>query len=127
MLEMGGCGAASQQVYKVPTHQWRATPFWPPTALIAKHGHPHHGQPSSRLHFSWNGATTVRFWRVMVAKKRAQSAWRKFWEGPKHQFEQWVDVPETSGACAFYRVEALDGKRRVLGVSKQVATEGCRK
>lgn len=70
----------------------------------------------TRVYASWNGATTVRSWRVLSGP--AASALSPRTQFPKTSFETRMWVPATAG---YFAVQALGSAGQVLGTSAAVA------
>jgi hypothetical protein len=89
-------------------NNWVGNPMQPPAIAIRRAHTPHH----SLLFVSWNGATKVRHWRILgcktknghYVKARSVVGWASF--------ETKIFVPDSAGP--WFKVQALDGKRRVL-------------
>jgi hypothetical protein len=87
---------------------WVGNPMRPPAIAIRRAGTPRH----VLLYVSWNGATRVKYWRVLGSKSktgpfnkaRSTVAWASF--------ETKIYVSTSAGP--YFKVQALDGNHRVL-------------
>eukprot|EP00745_Piridium_sociabile_P038143 TRINITY_DN69627_c1_g1_i1.p1 TRINITY_DN69627_c1_g1~~TRINITY_DN69627_c1_g1_i1.p1 ORF type:complete len:685 (-),score=80.27 TRINITY_DN69627_c1_g1_i1:223-2277(-) len=107
-------GSNSQQAYKMPLESLSdAIPYWPVTALLH--------QPTMKLlniHFSWNGATVVKSWRVLSGNKELARI-------SKTKFEDYLDVSDGLVKCISLTVVALDKKSVELRRSRTLRSPAC--
>jgi hypothetical protein len=98
---------ASYRIYRFP---WYGTPRQPPAIAVSVR--------SGRMtvYVSWNGATSVRAWRVLAG--RTPSALRPVTTTATRGFETTFSVH----AERYVAVQGLDTNGRVLGQSATVAT-----
>jgi hypothetical protein len=94
--------------YRAYRFRWSGYPQNPPALALARGP-----KGTTRAYASWNGATTISFWRVLagpsVNKLRATATARK------SGFETAISV-KAHGPC--FAVQALTGRRQVLGTSR---------
>lgn len=96
--------------YRAYVQQWTGMPFYPPALAVRRHGR------KTSVFASWNGATKVAAWRVL-AGSRASKLKVVVKRARRNGFETAIGL---KGRGPFFRVEALDGKGRVLGKSKVI-------
>lgn len=82
LLDARIIGAQSYRVYLQP---WTATPAEPPTIVVDD------DESGRRAHLSWNGATEVAAWRILVGADAASA--RELVTVPRIGFETSVPVP----------------------------------
>ncbi len=97
-------GGQSYRVYRQP---WTAQPAEPPTLVLDDDD-----EAGRRVHLSWNGATEVAAWRVLVGADAAGAA--ELVTVRSQGFETAVPVPDAPYVAA----EALDGNGDVLGTAQ---------
>ena len=98
---------AGSESYRTLRYPWSAQPATRPALALAAAG-----GGTLRVYMSWNGATAVARWRVESGPSPlALSPLRTF---ARDGFETVARVP---GAAAYYAVEALDARGRVLATS----------
>jgi EmrB/QacA subfamily drug resistance transporter len=88
--------------YRAMLEQWVGQPLYPPAGAARRSG------GKTIVYASWNGATQVASWRVLVGSKSLASA-------TKSGFETAIQVPAGSRT---FRVQALDATGKVLGTSR---------
>jgi hypothetical protein len=101
-------GTSSYRVYAFPT--WTGTPADPPAIATSNQGR------STTVYASWNGSTEAAFWLVLSGPKRGALSVRRL--ARRSGFETAIHVPR----APFVRIEALDGRGRVLATSHAVRT-----
>ena len=95
---------ADADTYRAYRFVWHGRPTAPPAIAVA----------GRTVYVSWNGATEVSRWQVLVGKANDDLAVRAV--AKKRGFETAVLFPRDKGR--FIAVQALDRKGRVLGVSR---------
>mmetsp|Transcript_16746 Transcript_16746/g.47685 ORF Transcript_16746/g.47685 Transcript_16746/m.47685 type:complete len:337 (-) Transcript_16746:254-1264(-) len=112
-LQLGG-------TYRTLKGPWTGTPTWPPAVVLDDKN------PSNtlRLHFSWNGATTVKKWRIMRGETVSELI-DVLAEVEKKQFEHWVDILGGTHKCQYFQAVALDGEGKELKRSKVLGLAAC--
>jgi hypothetical protein len=92
--------------YRVYVQRWVGTPYFPPSGAARKTG------SAITVYASWDGATQVASWRVLAgtSSKRLTAVATK----AKSGFETAIGV---AASYKFFKVQALDGRGRVLGTS----------
>jgi hypothetical protein len=105
---------AGDQSYRDLRFNWRGTPTTRPAfAVLAAHGSAA-AKSAGTVYASWNGATLVASWRVLVGATR--SSLRPVAEAARSGFETAVPLPAgTTGR--YLTVQALDPTGRVLGAA----------
>jgi EmrB/QacA subfamily drug resistance transporter len=88
--------------YRVNRAEWVGLPLSPPTGAARVEG------GKTTVFASWNGATRVASWRVLVGQSVVATA-------PKSGFETAIPVSRSDGT---FVVEALDDGGRVIGTSR---------
>jgi hypothetical protein len=102
--------------YRARRAPWVGLPLQPPSGVARRQG------AQTTVYFSWNGATEVRGWRVLGRSGTGRPA-VLFAHVPKQGFETWVRFP--TARWRTFQVQALDGRGRVIGTSRQFsATSG---
>jgi len=99
------------QSYRAYVQKWRATPYFPPSGAVRKHG------SSVTVYASWNGATDVASWRVLGGNDTKHLG--RVGAGRKSGFETAISLKKS---YKVYEVQALDGKGHVLGTSTSFPT-----
>jgi hypothetical protein len=97
---------SSYRAYRFP---WSGTPRTPPALAVSRIG------STLSVYVSWNGATEVRSWRVLVGA--SASTLRAEATVPKQGFETQITIAQQP----YVAVQALDGAGRVLGTSATVS------
>ncbi|CEM16811.1 unnamed protein product [Vitrella brassicaformis CCMP3155] len=111
---------SSHCVYRAIKADWRGLPSWKPTALLDNNN----PDKIVRLHFSWNGATEVSKWRILIGDTDKPTEVLE--EVPRTQFEHWVEVPDSAiEKCTYLQAVAIDAKGRKLNRSAVVASPAC--
>ncbi len=87
---------------------WTGNPMQPPAIAIRKASTPRH----VHLFVSWNGATRVKYWRVLGSKSKTGTFTKTKGTVPWTGFETKIYVPDSAGP--YFKVQALDGKRQPL-------------
>jgi hypothetical protein len=87
---------------------WIGNPMQPPAIAIRKAKTPRH----VLLFVSWNGATRVRHWRLLGSSSKTGPFKKARSTVPWTSFETKIFVAKSAGP--YFRVQALDGNRRVL-------------
>jgi len=106
--------------YRTVKAPWIGTPAWPPTALLDDNNKAN----TLRLHFSWNGATEVKTWRIIMGPGGDDMT--AVVEIEKTQFEHWVDVPDGGKKCQYFQAVALNEKGKEMSRSEVVHTKLCK-
>lgn len=110
--------------YKARKYNWTAVPAHDP----ALWSYSYDGSTATSFYVSWNGATTVRTWRVCVSDSGVGGPWRRVGEAQKGGFET---VLRWDGFARWAFAEAVDGEGRVLRrsgvVEVFVPSEGLRR
>ena len=106
---------AGDQSYRDLRFPWTGTPFTRPAlAVVAARG-------AETVYASWNGATLVASWRVLVGA--TSRSLKPVAQAARSGFETAIPLP--AGASGkFVTVEALDASGRVLGGAAPVAVSG---
>jgi EmrB/QacA subfamily drug resistance transporter len=99
--------------YRTTVEPWVGLPLYPPTGAARRRG------GKTTVYMSWNGATRVLSWRVLGGS--SAGSLRQIAAVAKRGFETRIAVPSTDTT---FRVEALDGRGRVLGTSKPFTARG---
>jgi len=93
--------------YRVVVRNWVGKPFFPPSGAARTNA------GRSTVYASWDGATQVAAWRILAgtdARHLITVATTR-----KSGFETAVRLSKQYGS---FKVQALDGKRHVIGTSK---------
>jgi hypothetical protein len=112
---------AGDQSYRDLRFAWTGVPATRPVlALVAAHGAAAaHG--AGTVYASWNGATLVASWRVLVGA--GEHSLKTDTTAPRSDFETAIRLPAgTSGK--YLTVQALGGTGQVLGTAATVAAQG---
>jgi EmrB/QacA subfamily drug resistance transporter len=87
--------------------RWTGLPLYPPSGAARQHG------KATTVYASWNGATRVTAWRVLAGQ--AAGSLTALATSPASGFETAIPV---GPGYRMFRLQALDGKGRVIGVSR---------
>ncbi|CEM16813.1 unnamed protein product [Vitrella brassicaformis CCMP3155] len=102
--------------------QWIGEPDWDPSILLDSNNL----TKTLRLHFSWNGATEVKKWRILMGENENKTHLTDVLvEIEKTQFEHWVDVIEGAKKCQYFQAVAIDKKGEEMRRSPIVQTKPC--
>ena len=101
------------QSYRVYVEHWKATPFYPPSGGVKKHG------GSATVYASWDGATEVKKWVVLAGTSRKHLS-----KVASARFNGFETAIKLSTSFKKYEVQALDSKGHVLGTSKPFPGSG---
>ncbi|CEM31605.1 unnamed protein product [Vitrella brassicaformis CCMP3155] len=111
---------SGRRAYRAVKADWHGFPSWKPTALLDNNN----PDKTVRLHFSWNGATEVSKWRILIGATDEPAEVLE--EMPKTQFEHWIDVPgSASEHCMYFQAVAIDAKGEEMDRSTVVASAAC--
>jgi len=99
--------------YRATVEPWVGTPLYPPAGAARRTG------GGTTVSASWNGATEVRGWRVLGGKSSGAQA--QVASASKSGFETGIRVPQ---GYTTFRVQALDGRGRVIGTSQPFGVSG---
>jgi len=99
--------------YRATVEPWVGLPLYPPRGAARRAG------GRTTVYASWNGATRVASWRVLA--QDAAGRLTAIANTVRSGFETAIPVP--SGSATF-RVQALDGRGRSLGVSRPFSANG---
>jgi hypothetical protein len=94
--------------YRAERAPWVGLPLYPPRGAVRSSG------GRTIVYASWNGATKLRSWRVLVAST-GSSSFKPVGTAPKTGFETAILMPHR---YARFKVQALDARGRALGTSE---------
>jgi Arylsulfotransferase (ASST) len=94
--------------YRAYRELWEGTPQRPPAVIASTSG------SLTTVYMSWNGATTVSYWRVLAGS--SPTSLQAITTEPKQGFETEVQI----ASQAYVAVQALDARGRTLGTSATV-------
>jgi EmrB/QacA subfamily drug resistance transporter len=96
--------------YRARVEPWLGRPLYPPAGAVRRR----HGQ--SIVYASWNGATEVAAWRILGAASAGRL--NRIATVAKQGFETAIPVPSS---YTTFRVQALDARGKVIGISPTVS------
>mmetsp|Transcript_13476 Transcript_13476/g.38868 ORF Transcript_13476/g.38868 Transcript_13476/m.38868 type:complete len:351 (+) Transcript_13476:231-1283(+) len=108
--------------YRTVKAPWIGTPTWPPKALLDDNN----PAKALRLHFSWNGATEVKKWRIVTGESERSPPTEVLVDVEKTQFEHWVEVPDGAEKCQYFQAIALGAEGKEMSRSPVVQTKPCK-
>jgi Arylsulfotransferase (ASST) len=112
---------AGDQSYRDLRFAWTGVPATRPAlALVAAHGAAA-ARSAGTVYASWNGATLVASWRVLVGA--TAHSLRPIAEAPRSGFETAIALPART-AGRYLSVQALGGTGQVLGAAATVVAQG---
>ena len=99
--------------YRATIEPWIGLPLYPPSGAARR------TNQRTTVYASWNGATQVAAWRVLA--ESSNGALMPLATASKIGFETAIAVP---GSYRVFRVQALDPRGQILGVSAPFVTTG---
>jgi hypothetical protein len=112
-----GTFAAPLRAYRTYRYQWWGQPALPPSVSASPTA-----PGVETVYASWNGATTVAYWRVLAGVTRTSLT--PVAQFPKSSFETAMPVANPG---PYFSVQALDQRRQVLSTSPVVAPSAARR
>jgi hypothetical protein len=101
---------ATYESYRAYRLAWSATPSEPPALAVVRSG----SSPGVTVYASWNGATAVASWRVLVGPSTSALAVAR--QAASAGFETALSLPSAAPG-SYVQAQALDASGAVIGVS----------
>jgi hypothetical protein len=109
-----GSFGSPMQSYRAYRSHWTGKPLWPPSIDVTRAG-----AGKITVYASWNGATQVAGWRVLVGASK--TALKPVARAPRRGFETRIAVHTRQ---QYVEVQALAASGRVLATSKLDSRKG---